>query len=294
MAQLSWPFENIDTSEAQFSLWARNLGEGVIDGRGFELEPFADSTGMNIKVKTGQALVRGHFYDNTAQETVTIPTANLTNPRIDLVVLRLDPTANTILLHVIEGTPSSSPVAPTPTQTDGAIYDLPIARVAVGAAVATIAPANVTDLRQIFSQFTGFIDGSKIQNSITVATIPGSSVTGSITTATLPTANLTGTISAGLITTGASDKSANYTLQSSDENTFIRSTGSAITITIPDVLANGESVNFIQAGTGRITFLGSGVTLNSKEGNLKTTAQFSGATVTKIGGAYYVIGDLTA
>ena len=102
------------------------------------------------------------------------------------------------------------------------------------------------------------------------------------------------TISAANVITGASDKSANYTLVAGDKNTYIRSTGSAITITVPDVLANGESVNFIQAGAGQVTFAGSGVTINSKSGNLKTAAQFSGATITKVGGAYYLIGDLAA
>jgi hypothetical protein len=102
------------------------------------------------------------------------------------------------------------------------------------------------------------------------------------------------TISAANVITGASDKSANYTLVAGDKNTYIRSTGSAITITVPDVLANGESVNFIQAGAGQITFAGSGVTINSKGAKLKTAEQFSGATITKVGGAYYLIGDLAS
>jgi hypothetical protein len=114
-------------------------------------------------------------------------------------------------------------------------------------------------------------------------TIAGSKVSGSITTATLP---------AGQLATTASDKSSDYTLVAADKNTYIRSTGSAITITVPDVLANGESVNFIQAGAEQITFAGSGVTINSVEGKLKTNKQFSGATITKVGGAYYLIGDL--
>jgi hypothetical protein len=101
-------------------------------------------------------------------------------------------------------------------------------------------------------------------------------------------------MNASAIVTTVSDKSANYTLQSSDENTYIRSTGSAITITVPDVLANGESVNFIQAGAGQITFAGSGVTINSVDAKLKTNKQFSGATITKLGGAYYLVGDLGA
>jgi hypothetical protein len=91
-----------------------------------------------------------------------------------------------------------------------------------------------------------------------------------------------------------SDKSAGYTVQSSDVNSYIRSTGSAITITVPDVLSNGQSVNFIQAGAGQITFTGSGITINSKDAKLKTSGQFSGASIVKVSGAYYLIGDLGA
>jgi hypothetical protein len=99
---------------------------------------------------------------------------------------------------------------------------------------------------------------------------------------------------ASMIVTTSTDKSANYTLVASDENTYIRSTGSAITITVPDVLADGESVNFIQAGAGQITFAGSGITISSTDAKLKTNKQFSGATITKLGGAYYLVGDLAA
>jgi hypothetical protein len=150
MAQTSWPFENIDTTETQFSQWARNIGEGVIKGIANELEPFADSTGMVVKVRTGQALVRGHYYNNTAVASLTIPTADLTDPRIDAIVLRLDPVANTILLTVIEGTPDASPVAPALTITDGDVYEQLIATVAVSPATANIAPGDVTDQRTIF------------------------------------------------------------------------------------------------------------------------------------------------
>ena len=109
-----------------------------------------------------------------------------------------------------------------------------------------------------------------------------------------PTGPAVTSMNASAIVTTVSDKSANYTLVSADENTYIRSTGSAITITVPDVLANGESVNFIQAGTGQITFAGSSVTINSADAKLKTNKQFSGATITKLGGAYYLVGDLGA
>lgn len=94
------------------------------------------------------------------------------------------------------------------------------------------------------------------------------------------------------VTQAVSDKSANYTLQSSDVNSLIRSTNAAITITVPDVLSDGQRIDFLQVGAGQITFSGSGITINSADAKLKTAKQYAAATVLKAGGAYYLIGNL--
>jgi len=277
MAQTSWPFENIDTTETQFSQWARNIGEGVKgSSAGTELKPYADSSGMNVKVPAGQSMVRGHYYLSSAQETLTITTSNPTNPRIDAVVLELDPTANTILLKVVAGTPASSPVAPTLTQTDSGIYQQLLATVLVGAGVGLIAADKVTDARV----FLG------------ATTVAWSAITGKPTEFT-PAAH---TQNASTITTTVSDKSANYSILAADKNTLIRSTNSAITVTIDNVLAAGEQVQFIQVGTGQITFAaGSGVTLYSVDSKVKTAKQYAGVTVVcGASGIYYLIGNLGA
>lgn len=267
MAQSAWPFENVDTSETQFSQWARNIGEGVKgSSAGTELKPFGDSTGMQVKVYAGQAMVRGHYYSSTATETLAVAAAHATLGRIDNVVLELDPSANSIVLSVVTGTAASSPAAPSLTQTDAGVYQLLLGRITVDAAATTIASGKVTDARTFLGAMDP-VDWSTITNKPT-------------------------SYSSAIITTASTDKSANYTLTSADENTFIRSTNSAITITVPDVLNNGESVNFIQAGSGQITFAGSGITLNSADGLLKTAKQYAGATVVKSGGAYYLIGNL--
>jgi hypothetical protein len=94
---------------------------------------------------------------------------------------------------------------------------------------------------------------------------------------------------------GWSDKSANYSVVAADLGTTIRSTGSAITITIDNVLTQqGDRIDFIQAGTGQITFAaGSGVTLSSADSKLKTAKQYAGASVVFGGsGVYYLIGNL--
>jgi formylmethanofuran dehydrogenase subunit A len=91
-----------------------------------------------------------------------------------------------------------------------------------------------------------------------------------------------------------SDKSANYSIVAGDAGNTIRSTGSAITITVDNVLSVGQRIDFAQFGSGQITFsAGSGVTLNSKGGKLKTAAQYSGATVQCVAsGVYWLVGDL--
>jgi len=93
-----------------------------------------------------------------------------------------------------------------------------------------------------------------------------------------------------------SNISANYTIQATDVSKLIVSTGSAVTVTIANVLSVGQRIDFLQDGTGQITFAaGSGVTLQSKGSKLKTAAQESAASVLCVAsGQYRLIGDLGA
>ena len=91
------------------------------------------------------------------------------------------------------------------------------------------------------------------------------------------------------------DISSGYTIVNADAGQFVRSTGGAITVTLSNVLNVGDRIDFIQHGTGQITFSPSGVTLNSKSNNRKTASQHSGATVVCVAsGVYTLIGDLVA
>lgn len=152
MAQSSFPFQAVDTTETQFSQWARHIitnGRSGVNGvpSGTDLKVTANSSGMQVFVAAGQAMVRGHYYVSTASETLSIGPAN-TNPRIDSVVLKLDPAVNSIVLQVVAGTAAASPVAPTLTQTDAAIYQFKIADVRVEASATTIDANKVTDTRE--------------------------------------------------------------------------------------------------------------------------------------------------
>lgn len=156
MAQTSWPFQGVDTTETQYSRLLRHVvtnGRSGVNGLPGDnnLKVIADSTGMNVKVQVSggnsQAIVRGHMYNSTAQETLTIGAAN-TNPRIDTIVLTLDPSLNTIVLAVVQGTAAASPSAPTLSQTDTAAYQFPLANVLVAANATTIDAGAVSDRRE--------------------------------------------------------------------------------------------------------------------------------------------------
>lgn len=91
------------------------------------------------------------------------------------------------------------------------------------------------------------------------------------------------------------DKSANYSLLAGDVGKLITNSA-AVTITVDNVLTAGQQVDFLQTNASQITFAaGSGVTLNSKDSNLKTAAQGSPASVKCVSsGVYWLIGDLGA
>jgi hypothetical protein len=89
------------------------------------------------------------------------------------------------------------------------------------------------------------------------------------------------------------DISANYTITNADAGKTIRSTGGAITVTIPNVLNIGDRIDFAQFGSGQITFQASGVNLRSVDSKVKTGKQYAGATVMCVAaGEYMLIGNL--
>jgi hypothetical protein len=91
------------------------------------------------------------------------------------------------------------------------------------------------------------------------------------------------------------------TLAFSDIGNYIRCTNAAATtVTIPPnasvTIPTGAEVIIFQAGAGQVTIAaGAGVTLNSKEGNLKISAQYAAVTCKKVAtDTWDVIGDLSA
>lgn len=143
LAGLVWPADLPDLFSA--------FGIGVLGGVGNELEVTANSSGMEVHVNSGIALLKdGLPYVKEATSDVTITTADATNPRIDRIILRLTREGQTdqgkIVLVALAGTPAGSPVAPSLTQSS-ATWEHSLATVLVDAAASTISAGKVTDTR---------------------------------------------------------------------------------------------------------------------------------------------------
>lgn len=157
MAQTSWPFEGLDTSESQFSIMFRNFQDTGVNGipGDTNLLVFADDSGLQVRIRAGQAIVRGHYYLSDALETIVLLTAG-TDTRIDSIVLELDPSANSIVLKAVEGDAAiSNPIAPTLTQTNVGIYQMLLANVTVANSATSITSGNVQDFRRFMGNQLG-------------------------------------------------------------------------------------------------------------------------------------------
>lgn len=174
MAETSFPFENLDVSESQFSRWARNFQDTGVKGTpdGTQLKVSGDDSGLQVRVAAGEAFVRGHYYINTNQATVTLLSSG-TNTRIDAIVLELDPVANNITLKAVRGDEVlSNPVAPTLTQTDVGVYQLLLAYVTIPVSTASILDNMLTDKRTFMGQRIGvWTTDTRPANPITNLTI---------------------------------------------------------------------------------------------------------------------------
>ncbi|MEU2854131.1 tail fiber domain-containing protein [Streptomyces syringium] len=154
MTITSYPFDGQATTETDYSYLFRELQTSGVaaSADANSLRVSGDSTGMNVKVMPGFAILRGHAVRSTAVETLAISAAD-TSARTDRVVLRLDPAANAITLAVVKGPPGGG--APALTQTDTGVYEIPLALVAVGASATTITAANVEDARPFVGTHVG-------------------------------------------------------------------------------------------------------------------------------------------
>lgn len=150
MAISSFPFDNQDSTEGQYTILFRELQlTGVADTYGGSGWKVSAATGMNVDLQAGFAVVRGHGAQSTSSVTVAIPAAT-SAPVYHTVVLRLDPASNSIVPAVISG--AANGPAPTPNQTDVGIYEMPLATILVSPGTANVDPTKVADVRPFVGQ----------------------------------------------------------------------------------------------------------------------------------------------
>ncbi|GAB3830234.1 hypothetical protein [Kribbella italica] len=153
MAISSFPFDNQDSTEGQYTTLFRELQQtGVADTYGGTAWKIVAASGMNVTAQPGFALVRGHGAQNTAVEPIAIPAAS-SAPVYHRVVLRLDPAANSILPVVISGT-AGGPV-PSLNQTDIGIFEMPVATILISPGDVNVNPAKITDDRLFLGSTVG-------------------------------------------------------------------------------------------------------------------------------------------
>lgn len=125
------------------------LSAGLLldQNREYGLQVTFDS-GLNVKVSTGKALIKGYSYENTTDLTLTHSLPETTLDRIDRIVLRLDlkNASRFIRAFVKEGVASANPVAPD-LQRDQYLYELSLAQVRLRANTASIEASDITDER---------------------------------------------------------------------------------------------------------------------------------------------------
>jgi hypothetical protein len=148
-----YPFNQGDGANSYQDRWSKMArfwvaGDGVVADADddLELRVYADSSGMQVKVKPGVMWIRGHRYENDTEATLAISAAHATLGRIDRVIGEVDWTAYTMSVKILTGTAAASPAAPALTQSTSK-WQIELAQVTVDAAAVTIAAAKVADYR---------------------------------------------------------------------------------------------------------------------------------------------------
>lgn len=249
--------------------------------------------GMSVRVASGWAAIVGtttsnmgvYTIFNDAQDTLTITTADPTNPRIDLVCITVrdayySGANNDVIFQVIAGTPAGSPVAPS--LPDNSVS---LATIAVGAAVTQINSGNITDTR--------------------VATTTNLAV-GDITSVSAG-AGLTGGGTSGAVTLAASvatnaQSGTSYTLALTDNGKLVTlANSSPVSVTIPTngsvALPVGAVIMLSSYGTGAVTISGAGgVTVVSNGATTASpiirTTYSSAAAIQTSANNWLVVGDI--
>lgn len=121
------------------------VSDGVYADVGDGLQVVA-SSGMQVQVKPGRALIDCKWFQNTAMINVDISPSHVTLNRYTAVALRLDYNARMITLVTKDGDPAATPKKPEMTRSQ-AVRELCLAYIYIGNGATAISQANIEDCR---------------------------------------------------------------------------------------------------------------------------------------------------
>nr|DAT18768.1 MAG TPA: Receptor Binding Protein [Caudoviricetes sp.] len=144
-----YPANGCDFDAADVAAYLAGLTSGVFSGD--EDFPVTAAGGLKVTVGAGRGWVHpsrftGYSITKREADTLTMPLADPSLPRIDCIVMRYDAGARAASLQVLQGTASSTPTAPAISRTE-LIYDLCLAEITRPAGSTSISTGQITDTR---------------------------------------------------------------------------------------------------------------------------------------------------
>lgn len=144
-----YPANGFDFDAADVAAYLAGLTSGVFSGA--EDFPVTAADGLTVIVGAGRGWVHpsrftGYSITKREADTLTMPLADPSLPRIDRIVMRYDAGARAASLQVLQGTASSTPTAPAISRTE-LTYDLCLAEIARPAGSTSISTGQITDTR---------------------------------------------------------------------------------------------------------------------------------------------------
>ena len=144
-----YPANGFDFDAADVAAYLAGLTSGVFSGA--EDFPVTAAGGLKVTVGAGRGWVHpsrftGYSITKREADTLALPLADPSLPRIDRIVMRYDAGARAASLQVLQGTASSTPTAPAISRTE-LIYDLCLAEITRPAGSTAVTTGQITDTR---------------------------------------------------------------------------------------------------------------------------------------------------
>ena len=144
-----YPANGYDFDAADVAAYLAGLTSGVFSSA--EDFPVTAAGGLKVTVGAGRGWVHpsrftGYSITKREADTLPLPLADPSLPRIDRIVMRYDAGARAASLQVLQGTASSTPTAPAISRTE-LIYDLCLAEITRPAGSTAVTTGQISDTR---------------------------------------------------------------------------------------------------------------------------------------------------